>query len=123
MIRFTSHSVASNIIKNKWLLVTNKSLFFYQQSGYYNPQFLFLQNHFINNRSLGIQVNYTIAIGGAGNLFSKYVAGSFNGFLVHVLENYGSLGPATVPWYIRDQNNRVLGDYGETTFLQPNMNF
>lgn len=81
-----------------------------------------LKNTFPLTISLWYSVD-TIAIGGAGNLFSKYVAGSFNGFLVHVVQNYGSLGPATVPWYIKDRDNRVLGDYGETTFLQPNVNY
>ncbi len=65
----------------------------------------------------------SISTGSAGSIFSKYASGVYNGFLIHLLEDYGSLGPAIVPWYIKDMNNRLLGDYGEPTFLQPNVNF
>lgn len=65
----------------------------------------------------------TISTGDNGNIFSKYIPSAYNGFLIHVLEDYGSLGPATVPWYIRDMGNRLLGDYGQPTFLQPNVKF
>jgi DNA/RNA endonuclease YhcR with UshA esterase domain len=72
----------------------------------------------------------TLATSGENsNLFSKYVPGAWNGFQIVVSDsrnvNSGNLqyndGYSVNSWYIKDTNNRVLGYYGETPFLQPNI--
>ena len=68
--------------------------------------------------SLWVQID-TSKVSGLGNLFGKYIAASWNGFLIHSTRRVDSVGNVTfkiVPWYIRDANNRLLGLYGEEDF-------
>lgn len=58
-----------------------------------------------------------------GNLFSKYVPASWNGYLIHVTDSHADPRPATIPWYIRNPSNRLLGDYGEESFFQSNISY
>jgi hypothetical protein len=67
--------------------------------------------------------------GMASNLFSKYVATAWNGFQIvlsdcrNVSNNGETLnnGFGVSSWYLRDNNNRVIGYYGEAPFLQQNI--
>jgi len=68
--------------------------------------------------SLWVQMD-TFKVSGLGNLFGKYIAASWNGFLIHSMRRVDTVGNVTfkiVPWYIRDANNRLLGLYGEEDF-------
>ncbi len=69
--------------------------------------------------SLWVQID-TSKVSGIGNLFGKYVAGSWNGYLIHSTRRVDSVGNVMfkiVPWYIRSANNRLLGLYfGEEDF-------
>jgi uncharacterized protein (TIGR02145 family) len=68
--------------------------------------------------SLWVQID-TSKVSGLGNLFGKYIAGSWNGFLIRSTRSVDSVGNVTfkiVPWYIRDSGNRLLGLYGEEDF-------
>jgi uncharacterized protein (TIGR02145 family)/gliding motility-associated-like protein len=68
--------------------------------------------------SLWVQID-TSKVSGLGNLFGKYVAATWNGFLIHSTRRIDSVGNVTfkiVPWYIRDPGNRLLGLYGEEDF-------
>jgi hypothetical protein len=65
----------------------------------------------------------------ASNIFSKYVATAWNGFQIvlsdcrNVSNNGETLnnGFGVSSWYLRDNNNRVIGYYGEDPFLQQNI--
>jgi hypothetical protein len=67
--------------------------------------------------------------GMASNIFSKYVATAWNGFQIvlsdcrNVSNNGETLnnGFGVSSWYLRDNNNRVIGYYGEDPFLQQNI--
>jgi uncharacterized protein (TIGR02145 family) len=76
------------------------------------------KNLFTLSVSLWVQID-TSKVSGLGNLFGKYIAASWNGFLIHSTRRVDSVGNVTfkiVPWYIRDANNRLLGLYGEEDF-------
>lgn len=63
------------------------------------------------------------------NIFSKYVPAAWNGFQIlladarNVLNNGVTLnnGFGVSSWYLRDINNKVIGYYGESPFLQQNI--
>lgn len=67
--------------------------------------------------------------GMASNIFSKYVPAAWNGFQIllsdcrNVLNNgaYLNNGFGIQSWYLRDTNNRVIGYFGESPFLQQNI--
>ncbi|MCX6172223.1 MAG: T9SS type A sorting domain-containing protein [Flavobacterium sp.] len=67
--------------------------------------------------------------GMASNIFSKYVAAVWNGFQIvlsdcrNVSNNGETLnnGFGVSSWYLRDNNNKVIGYYGEDPFLQQNI--
>ncbi|MDP4698404.1 MAG: LamG domain-containing protein, partial [Saprospiraceae bacterium] len=76
------------------------------------------KNLFPLSVSLWVQID-TSKVSGIGNLFGKYIAASWNGFLIHSTRRVDSVGNVTfkiVPWYIRGANNRLLGLYGEEDF-------
>ena len=76
------------------------------------------KNLFPLSVSLWVQID-TSKVSGLGNLFGKYIAASWNGFLIQTMRRVDSVGNVTfkiVPWYIRDANNRLLGLYGEEDF-------
>jgi len=54
-----------------------------------------------------------------GNIFGKYSPALWNGYQI-MSEKYidvkGNQKTTIVPWYIRDYSNRVLGDYGDSSF-------
>lgn len=66
-----------------------------------------------------------------GNLFSKYVPASWNGFQVLAgdfrnVSNADSTfnnGFGVAAWYLRNTANRLIGYYGEKPFLQQNISF
>jgi|UPI00048A356E hypothetical protein len=63
------------------------------------------------------------------NLFSKYVSSSWNGYQIlfgdnRNISNNGRIenhGFGTQSWYLRSTTNKVIGFYGESAFLQPNI--
>jgi hypothetical protein len=67
--------------------------------------------------------------GTSTNIFSKYVAASWNGFQIVYADNTNvtndgvviNNGFGTSSWYTRDLNNRVIGYYGSPGFLQANV--
>jgi hypothetical protein len=67
--------------------------------------------------------------GTSTNIFSKYVAASWNGFQIVYADNTNVTndgvvindGYGTSSWYTRDTNNRVIGYYGSPGFLQANV--
>lgn len=67
--------------------------------------------------------------GTSTNIFSKYVAASWNGFQIVYADNTNvtndgvviNNGFGTSSWYARDLNNRVIGYYGSPGFLQANV--
>ena len=67
--------------------------------------------------------------GMASNIFSKYVAAVWNGFQIVLsdcrnVSNNGTTvnnGYGVNSWYLKDNNNRVIGYYGEDPFLQQNI--
>ena len=76
------------------------------------------KNLFPLSVSLWVRID-TSKVSGLGNLFGKYIAASWNGFLIQTMRRVDSVGNVTfkiVPWYIRDANNRLLGLYGEEDF-------
>jgi hypothetical protein len=87
----------------------------------------------LNSYPLTVSLWYNVATlastGESSNIFSKYVSSSWNGFHIFLFDarniNSGNTqyndGYSVVPWYLRDTSNRVLGYYGETPFLQPNI--
>jgi uncharacterized protein (TIGR02145 family) len=66
---------------------------------------------------------------GSGNIFSKYTDASWNGYQITVgdysnVPNHGILehnGYGTPSWYLRSTNDRIIGYYGESPFLQQNI--
>ncbi len=66
---------------------------------------------------------------GSGIVFSKYTAASWNGYQITVgdysnVPNHGILehdGYGTTSWYLRSTNDRIIGYYGESPFLQQNI--
>ena len=87
------------------------------------------QNHY----PLTISLWYNPAnqpVGAQTNVFSKYVAASWNGFQIlygdntNVPNNGTNLnnGFGTQSWYARNISNRVIGYYGSPGFLQSNVN-
>ena len=66
---------------------------------------------------------------GSGSVFSKYTVGSWNGYQINVgdysnVPNAGGLehnGYGTTSWYVRSANDRIIGYYGESPFLQQNI--
>ena len=61
-----------------------------------------------------------------GNLFSKYVTATWNGYKIEVRDarnvgngdEYLNNGYGTTSWYLLNTENRVIGYYGEDPFLQ-----
>jgi hypothetical protein len=68
-------------------------------------------------------------VGNQTNVFSKYVAGSWNGFQILYGDNTSvpnngttlNNGFGTQSWYARNISNRVIGYYDSPGFLQPNV--
>jgi hypothetical protein len=56
----------------------------------------------------------------AQNLFSKYVTASFNGVQL-LLAPRGEERNVIVPWYLANNADGVLGDYGESPFYLANL--
>lgn len=80
--------------------------------------------------SLWYNVN-SILTGKNGNVFSKYISASWNGYqiLVGDFRNIGNIGTTlnngygTASWYLRSINDKIIGYYGEPPFLQQNISF
>jgi surface protein len=55
---------------------------------------------------------------GGGKIFGKYVPGAWNGYnmFAQTYEMDGTTYTRIVPWYIRNFNDRILGQYGEPNF-------
>jgi hypothetical protein len=86
------------------------------------------QNHYPISVSLWYNPS-THPTGTNTNIFSKYVAASWNGFQILYGDNTNvtndgviiNNGFGTSSWYARDLNNRVIGYYGSPGFLQANV--
>jgi hypothetical protein len=87
----------------------------------------------LNYYPLTISLWYNASLfqtGAQTNIFSKYVASSWNGYQIVFgdntnISNNGGVennGFGTQAWYVRSTNNKVIGYYGEQSFLQPNIN-
>ena len=71
----------------------------------------------------------TLYKGMAANVFSKYVAASWNGYQILMgdfsnVQNFSGFennGYGVTPWYIRNYTNRIIGYYNEPSFLQQNI--
>ena len=86
----------------------------------------------LNNYPITISLWYNASVfptGAQTNIFSKYVSSSWNGYQIlfgdntNVSNNGGfeNHGFGTQSWYVRNTSNKVIGYYGEPSFLQPNI--
>ena len=71
----------------------------------------------------------TLYKGMSANVFSKYVAASWNGYQI-LMGDFGNVqnfngfennGYGVTPWYLRSYTDRIIGYYNEPPFLQQNI--
>jgi hypothetical protein len=70
-----------------------------------------------------------LADGEASNLFSKYIPAAWNGFQIVLADNRNVSNNGVIindgfgvqSWYLKNINNKVIGYYGESSFLQKNI--
>lgn len=114
---------------NGWNGTVNGAVLTTDRLGNPNAAFSFTTNQEINipgSQSmnifpLSISLWYKLdSVNGSGNLFSKYISASWNGFQINV-DHSDTWGNIIWPWYIRDNQNRLLGMYGEDPFHQTNV--
>jgi hypothetical protein len=75
-------------------------------------------NHYPLSISLWYNADSSLTSGNT-NLFSKYLPASWNGYRVGYIGEANDSGRVR-SWLIRNQNNKVLGGYGEPPFEQNN---
>jgi len=97
-----------------------------------NQEIIISNTENLNTYPLTVSLWYnasSLEDGMGSNIFSKYVPAAWNGFQIllsdcrNVLNNGANLnnGFGVQSWYLRNNNNRVIGYFGESPFLQQNI--
>jgi Concanavalin A-like lectin/glucanases superfamily/Secretion system C-terminal sorting domain len=110
--RFGKSNSAYNFADNQFITIPNSSSL----------------NHYPLTVSLWYNAS-TYPTGGECNIFSKYVAASWNGFQILYgdntrVDNSGKIennGFGVQSWYVRNISNKCIGYYNEPAFLQSNI--